>query len=196
MDLNTFVANGGSTDARARLQPMALAMVGIVIYAIFIFKFYKFIGRKELIKFDLKKHESSRHPKLGRFFGGILHGLEWIIAFPVFTFFWYLVMTVLLIFLSKSQDLASILVLSGAVVAAVRVTSYYSEDLSHDLAKMLPFTLLGIYIVDNTYVSLGDTIGKLLSLPQYADTLICYVLFVIVLELLLPLAFFWVRRKG
>jgi hypothetical protein len=35
-----------------------------------------------------------------------------------------------------------------SVVGAVRVISYFSEDLARDVAKMLPFAVLGVFLVD------------------------------------------------
>jgi Na+/serine symporter len=35
------------------------------------------------------------------------------------------------------------------MVGSVRVISYFSEDLSRDVAKMLPFAVLGVFLVDS-----------------------------------------------
>ena len=35
-----------------------------------------------------------------------------------------------------------------AVLTAVRVTAYYNEDLSKDISKILPYGLLGIFLVN------------------------------------------------
>ena len=40
------------------------------------------------------------------------------------------------------------------LVAATRITAYYNEDLSRDMAKTIPFALLGIMIIDYTSVNM------------------------------------------
>ena len=58
--------------------------------------------------------------------------------------------------LSKFSSPNHILVVSVSLVAAIRVTSYYNEQLSQDLAKMIPFALLGIFLVDATFFSVQE----------------------------------------
>ncbi|MCK5177030.1 MAG: hypothetical protein KAQ92_04855, partial [Candidatus Aenigmarchaeota archaeon] len=110
---------------------------------------------------------------------------EYIILFPIFTFFWFAVFVVLLSFMAKGQPLESILLVSIAVVGVIRVTAYYNEDLSKDLAKMLPFALLGIFLVDISYFLFGESFDTIKQIPEMQGILIYYLVFVVALEFVL-----------
>ena len=69
-------------------------------------------------------------------------------------------MTVLLATMTRGQGLDGILLVSMAVVGSIRVASYYNEALSTDLAKILPFALLGILLIDSSIVSLSGALEK------------------------------------
>jgi len=72
-------------------------------------------------------------------------------------FFWLAVFT-LFIWLISSSDFEDILLVSMALVASIRVCAYYNEDLSRDLAKLIPFALLAIFIVDYRFLSFDDVL--------------------------------------
>ena len=75
-----------------------------------------------------------------------------------------------------------------AVVSAIRVTSYYNEDLSRDLAKILPFALLGVFVIDFTYFKIADSLDVLRQVAAQAETILYYLIFVMILELALRIA--------
>ena len=103
--------------------------------------------------------------------------------------FWFLVLTVLLAFLSKNQGIGTVLLVSMAVVSSIRVTSYYDEDLSRDLAKILPFALLGVFVVDLSYFRISDSLTSLELAAGQWETIIYYLAFVVVLEFVLRLSY-------
>ena len=72
-----------------------------------------------------------------------------------------------------------------AVLAAVRVTSYYTEDLSRDIAKMLPFALLGIFLIDLRYFEIETTLGLLAKVGDHWENIFYYWLFIAAMELVL-----------
>ena len=42
------------------------------------------------------------------------------------------------------------------MVGSVRILSYWTEDLSRDVAKMLPFAVLGVFLVGSTSVEFNE----------------------------------------
>ncbi len=164
------------------LKPLTQFIIGIVVYSMFIFHFYRFLSRKDVFKLHLDKFNTSGHPLIHNLVALFLYIFEYVIFFPLFVFFWFAILTSLLIFLSKSQNLDSILMISIAIVASIRVTAYYNEDLSKDLAKMLPFALLGVFLIDISYFSLESSIDLLWQIPDYWATLLYYLGFTIALE--------------
>ncbi len=156
----------------------------MTIYAVFVYKFYKFLARRDIIHFKTRYYEQYEGilNHIGR---GLFYVLENLIIIPALVFFWFFVLAALLIFLSKNSNPDSILLTSASIVAAVRITSYYSENLSQDLAKMVPFALLGVFLVDISYFSLSSSLQAAVAILDLAQYLVYYLLFVTMLEFLL-----------
>ncbi|MFH1439223.1 MAG: hypothetical protein ABIG89_01555 [Candidatus Woesearchaeota archaeon] len=167
------------------LKSLVLFVLGMAIYSIFIFKFYRFVARKDIFKLNLAKYNTVEHEILKKTVSVIFYLFEYVFLFPIFTFFWFAILTVLLTFLAKGSGIENVLLVSVAVVGAIRMTAYYNEDLSRDLAKMLPFALLGVFLVDISFFSLSTSIESLNNIPQHVSLIVYYLLFVIMLEFIL-----------
>ncbi len=142
---------------------------GMVIYAVVIWHFYRNLAKKEIFT------------KKGT--GGYI--LKYLILFPLISFIWFLIISVFLFFLAKGLSVEGVLLASITIVSAVRVAAYYNEDLSKDLAKMIPFALLGIFIVDPSYFSYELVIQRIDTLPTLFPLVLRYLLFVYMLEIVL-----------
>ena len=163
------------------LQPLAFYTAGIVIYAAFVFRFYRWLARKDVLGWDLHK----RHDKEGiisKFLKAIFYTLENLIVIPLFVFFWSAVLAFFLVMLSKTHSADKILLTSVSIIAAVRIISYFSSDLAKDLAKMVPFTLLGIFLVDSTYFSIERSIDVFKSMIGLWSMALYYLMFTVIIE--------------
>ena len=152
--------------------------VGMVIYGILIWYFYRQLSKRDI--FELKGGQK----KLKEISPG-LYIFGYLFVFPIFTFIWFILITMFLIFLAKAQALETILVVSITIVSAVRTAAYFNEDLSKDLAKMIPFALLGIFIVDPSFFSMELVKERALALPTFLPIILRYLLFVYVIEIIL-----------
>jgi len=94
-------------------------------------------------------------------------------------------MAIILLIISKSSTPNHVLLISVSLVAAVRITSYYNEQLSQDLAKMIPFALLGVYLVNVSFFSIQESIEMAKQIPSLWKIGIYYLLFVTLLEFIL-----------
>ena len=177
-------ANFSYTEALAVLKPLPLFILGIGVYSWFIFKFYRFVARREI--FPLK-FESNK------FLNGVWFVFKYIVIFPLMTFFWFLVLTVILSFLSRQDSIQTVLLTSMALVGVIRLMAYYNEDLSKDLAKMLPFALLGVFLVDVSFFSIGDSLEGLKQLPSAWKSIVYYLVFIVILEFVLRIMYSIVR---
>lgn len=157
----------------------------ISIYAVFVFKFYKFLARKNIIRLNLNQYNKSEHPFFTKIFAAMFYIIEYIIILPIITSFWFAILAIFLLVLSKSQDLSMILTISAALIAAVRLTSYISENLSQDLAKMLPFTLLGLFLIEPGFFSIPLLIQRITQIPSLITQIPYYIIFIIGLEFLM-----------
>ena len=113
--------------------------------------------------------------------------MRYLILFPVFAFFWFAVLTIILAFLSKEQVFTDVLLVAMATVGAIRITSYYSEDLSRDLAKILPFAVLAIFLIDVSFFEISGSLDILKQANDHRETILYYLLFLIAVEFALRL---------
>lgn len=162
----------------------------IVIYSIFVFYFYKFLAKKNLINFDLNKYNNYDNSTTVKFFAAIFYIIEYLILLPILTVFWFAFLAILILLLSKNLDVNTILLISAALVASVRTTSYVSEDLSKDLAKMLPFTLLAIAITTVGFFDVNSLISRISTIPSLLSNIPYYLLFIVGIELIMRTANF------
>jgi hypothetical protein len=183
--VNTFTV----AEAFDVTKPLLLFILGVTLYSVFIFKFYRFVAKRDIFSIDLSKYNTSKVKTLRKIVGVLLYALEYLILFPIFAFLWFLTLALLLSFLSKNQTPDTVLLISIAVVGSVRATSYYDEDLSRDLAKMLPFALLGVFLVDITFFSLDRSWQVISSIPSFWDIILYYLVVVILLEFILRILF-------
>ena len=169
-------------EAMTVLRPLIFFVFGMSVYAIFIFNFYRFVGRKDLFDFDLSRYQQSKHRALRVTFHLVTYVGKYLILFPVIAFAWFAILTTLLAFLARGQTINDILLISMAVLSAIRVTAYYNEDLSRDLSKILPFAMLGVFLIDISYFSLSTSVDALLGAVLSWKIIVYYLGFMIGLE--------------
>lgn len=165
-------------------------VLGIVVYLVFIFEFYRFVARRDVFELRLRRFA---HGPLGWGIAAVenvlrvvFYLLEHVVVYPILIILWYLAFVILLAFLAEGLGVESLLLIAMAVVSAVRVTAYYNEDLSRDLAKMLPLALLGVVILEGAAsVSFGASLALVYELPAYWRRVLSYLLFLVPLEFVL-----------
>jgi len=164
------------------IEPLSYYVFGISAYALFIFSFYKFIAKRDIFSLNLQQYSTASNLEWRKFYQVLLYILEYMVIFPVFTFFWFLVLVVLLVFLSKSQPIESILLISIAMVSVVRITSYFKEELAVDLAKLLPLTLLAVFLIEGASFAPLQSIATILQIPTHMTTIVHYLMFAVLVE--------------
>lgn len=157
----------------------------IVIYSIFVFNFYRFLAKKNIIELNLNQYNQYSNPTAVKFFAIIFFIVEYIILLPVLTFFWFGILSILILVLAKGLAVKTILLISAALVASVRATAYVNEDLSKDLAKMLPFTLLAIAITTAGFFEISPLIARISDIPSLFSNIPYYLLFIVAVELIM-----------
>lgn len=165
-----------------------LLVILITIYAIFIWKFYRFIGTKNILGLNLNKYNTSKHPIFEKLFAGGFYLLEYLIILPFLIFFWFGIFSLFLIFLTEGLEIGTLLIISAGIIGAIRMTSYipkYGQNLAKEIAKLLPFTLLAISITKPGFFDIQRIIGDLSRLPNLFSNIIIYLLFITLLEVIL-----------
>jgi len=152
---------------------IVLYTVSVAIYTVLVWSLYRFITRENIFVFE--GMEKAKVPS------SILL-LMYLVVFPILTFAAFLFFALMLVFLSKGQTVEQILMISATMISAIRITSYYSEDFSREMAKLIPFTFLGVFLLDPTYYSYSVVVARLYALPMLFELILRYLLFIVLLE--------------
>jgi len=192
------LTSGLPTQGQLFLNLFLLTIV-VVIYAVFIWKFYVFISTKNILRLNLNKYNKSKNPIYVKIIAGFLYFIEYIIILPILIFFWFAFFTILLTLLTKGLEPQTIVLIAAITIAAVRVTAYipkYGETVSSEVAKIIPLTLLAISITNPLFFKLGEMTKELLKIPQVLGEIRFYVFFIVAVELILRvLTFFGLMFK-
>lgn len=160
----------------------------VVIYAVFIWKFYVFISTKNILRLNLNKYNRSTHPILVKVVAGLLYVIEYIIILPLLIFFWFAFFTILLTLLTKGLEPSTIVLIAAITIAVIRVTAYipkYGESVSSEVAKIIPLTLLAISLTNPLFFQLGETLNQIAKIPLALGEARFYIFFIIAIELIL-----------
>ena len=140
----------------------------IVVYAVFIWKFHRFLGTRNIFDLNLNKYNKAEHPLTIKIIAAFFYLLEYIVLLPFLIFFWFAVFTLFLILLNQDVAVSTLLTLSVSIIAAIRMTTYiprYGENLAKEIAKVFPFTLLVVSLVTKGFFNFERVIGQLSEIP-------------------------------
>ena len=197
MNINDIFTNGlNLDDALELLGPLSIYVLGIAGYGILVFKYYRFVAARDMFDLDLSRYEGLRYRWARVLFQSTLYVVKYLILFPVFAFFWFAVLTLILSFLSKGQSFSDTLLIAAATVSAIRVAAYYNEDLSRDLAKILPFAVMGVFLIDAGFFSISESLNTLNEAQEYNAQTLYYLAFLIALEFVLRIVTAFARLLG
>ena len=126
----------------------------------------------------------------------VLYAGKYLLIFPIVAFFWFAAFTVLLSLLAPNRDFSDILLVAMAVVGTSPISAYVAEDLSRDLAKILPFAVLGIFIINISFFSTSETFDVLKQADDNREAILYYLRLSIILEFTLRLTSLLVGVAG
>jgi hypothetical protein len=146
-----------------------------------------------MFELDLEKYGRARGESWKKVFHVIAYIIKYIFLFPIVIFFAFVVIGLLMAFLSKNHSASNVLLIALALVGAVRISAYYHEDLSKDLAKMLPFALLGVFLIDVSFFSIESSYKIIMDIHYMWPTLVYYLAFIILLEFVLRIGYLSIK---
>lgn len=167
-----------------------LLVLLVVIYSIMIWRFYQFVSKKNPLGLNLnERYKPTEHSFGTRLIVSALYIVEYVLISPLLIFVIFGIFTLFLIILSSSQEVSQILIISATVIAAIRITSYYRENLSQEIAKILPFMLLAVAVLNPATFTQVQYVEKIIThlnnIPNFLGQIWGYLLFIIVIEILL-----------
>ena len=171
----------------ANASTLFLITLSITAYAILIYQFYHFLSRRDV--FGIKKvqpfEEKSMIAIVWNAIQAIIHygGI-----FPFFVFIWFAGFSVIFSLIAKNLPADQLLLVSVTFVGAIRITAYFTEDLSKDLAKLVPLVLLSVALVEPNFFSPILFEEKIRAISSLLPQTISFLVFVILLEWFLRFA--------
>jgi len=171
--INNFLIN---------VETITISAIVIAIYAIVIWHYYRLLARRDFFHFEGVKGEGG-----WVWFLNFLEELEflvkYIIVYPLLSFIFFGIFSIMMFLLSKDQTIPVILVTAVTIISATRITAYYNEDLSKDLAKLMPFALLGVFIVQANFFDTGLLMERITALPNFFVDIASFIIYFLVLEI-------------
>ena len=164
--------------------------IGMVIYGIFIWNFYRFLARREMIPLPLKKYETDGKKTTSI----IAYLVKYVIVFPLVVLVWFVVYSTFLFFMAPDLPTEHVFLIVISLVVTVRISAYYKEDLAKDFAKLIPFALLGIFLTSNIFFTVDDVAERTLGFLPFLGKILGFVTYAIIVEAILRILFL-VKRK-
>jgi len=170
----------------------------MVTYAVFVWHFYRFIARREIIPIDYDKYNIQGKISPLRIAAYIA---AHVLLFPLIIFIWFFVYSMFMFVLAKDMPIGVVLLIAISVIGTTRITSYYREDLAKDVGKLLPFGLLAVFLTSSlfytdtaNFFSLEELEVKFAEFPTFISSIIEFVILVVIIESILR-ALFVIKRK-
>lgn len=167
-----------------------LLVLLIVIYSVMVWRFYQFISKKNPLGLNLnERYKPTEHSFATRFIVSALYFVEYVLILPLLIFVVFGVFTLFLIILSSSQEVSQILIISATVIASIRITAYYREALSQEIAKILPFMLLAVAVLNPATFTQVQYVEKIINqlntIPDFLGQIWSYLFFIVAIEVVL-----------
>jgi hypothetical protein len=162
------------------LFPVIQFVLLLFVYAVLVWHFHRFVARRDFFRFDGVKWVSES--AWGKTRDVLLYVGEYVVLYPVLEFIFFFAYAILLLLLSRSLSLEGVLVTSISLVSAIRIASYYKEDLARELAKLFPLVVLSVFLAEPTLISMDGFFAKIAEIPAFFRLSLQFVLFVVLLE--------------
>ena len=164
--------------------------IGMVIYGIFVYHFYKFLSKRDIFsinigekivnaKFKSSGKKKTVAPRIIAFVATRLF------LFPFVIFLWFMGYSSFMFLLVQNMPTETIFLVSSGLIIAIRISAYYNEDLSKDIAKLVPFTLLGIFLFNPQFYSFSDTVTRLFEIPAFIIQIASFIILAMLVEIIL-----------
>lgn len=163
------------------LKQFGLIVLGLTVYCVFVFSFYRRVSRTLIFEFKPVGEKKG-------FRAFLVHAsyvAKYLFLGPLYLFVWASLLALLIFLMADSLAVLQCLYVSLGLLATIRITSYYNQDLSVDVAKIMPFSLLAVVLIDINKIRFDIFIEKLKEVPTIWQTAVMMFAVIVFLELLL-----------
>ncbi|MFH0929030.1 MAG: hypothetical protein V1818_01585 [Candidatus Aenigmatarchaeota archaeon] len=168
-----------------------VTVLALSVYAVFVWKFYRTLSKRDIFKINLEKYNlpDTKHKNLRKAGSIFAYILKYGVIFPFYIIIWFVILSLLMLLMTVDATVGTVLMLSISIVSATRLLSYYSEDLSTDIAKLIPFGLMAVSLTGSNFFSIETTIARLSEVPLLWSSILQFLIFSIVLEWMLRILY-------
>jgi hypothetical protein len=109
--------------------------------------------------------------------------------FPFMIFLWFIGYSSFMFLLVQDLPTETIFLVSSGLIIAIRISAYYNEDLSKDIAKLIPFTLLGIFLLNPQLYSFSESFTRFLEIPSFIVQVASFMILAMLVEIILSILY-------
>ena len=162
-----------------------LFAVFIAIIAYGIWKFYTTLSKRNFISLNLRKYNTSKYPQFRKLFAVLFYFIEYLFIMPILITIWFTMLSIVVLVIAADRTSSQTLMLSAALVMAIRILAYSKEELSAELAKLFPFITLAAFLATPGSVSNFNFINKLREIPLLFEKILYFLVIIILFEIIL-----------
>ena len=162
-------------------QFLVLLSSTIVLFvAIFImwYFYHKQLSKKDL--FEIPKIDTNS--KFMSFIDRFIYFSKYLIIFPVYSFIWFLIFSFLLVLIAKTRPIGEIMFFGIVIVSVTRIAAYVSSKLAEDMAKLLPWALIIIFLIDPQSITMESIQISFNNFVQEIPNVAKYLIFIAFVE--------------
>ena len=167
----------------------------ITIVALFIWYFYKSLSQRDLLKLNLNQFNRVTHPVSTKLLAVALYFVEYIIVMPFIILVWFSALSIVLLLISEGKTAGNILMLTAAMVAAIRILAYHKKEISQELAKLFPFIALSVFILTPGAFDFEGVFGRVYEIPSLFGNILSFLIVIFAIEIVLRILYtilqFW-----
>ncbi len=172
-------------------------IVGIAIYALFVWYFYRFISKRNALVTFFRRYNKNENKSITT---KVTYSIIYIVLFPIIIFAWFTILAFFIYIIAEGMPLYIAIFVSMTIIAVVRILSYYREDAAKEVAKMIPYAILSFLLTSVAVYANPNffTDKEVLSLPNTfianLEEIITAVLFVSAIEFTIRIVWYIKRR--
>lgn len=179
MDWNTYIQFLKDFFVDRQFLVLLSSTVILFITVFIMWYFYnKQLSQKDLFK--IPKIDSNS--KFANFINRFTYFSKYVIIFPLYSFIWFLIFSFLLVLIAKSRSVEEIMFFGIVIVSVTRISAYASSKLAEDMAKLLPWALIIVFLTDPKAITLESVQVSFNSFVQEIPKVAKYLTFIAFVE--------------
>ena len=185
----------GFSAPAAKAFNLFIVSVLIVFATIIIFKFFKSISQKDILKLNLAQYNTSEHPFFKKFYALSLYFAEYIVIMPLIIMLWFALLSVMMSILVSGKTIDQVLLISGATIAAIRILAYHKQEMAQELAKLFPLIAISAFLLSPNAFDVPRMISQIADIPLLFESLFYFLIVIFMIEIVLRIFYtimeFW-----